>query len=303
MLKIIMTVGLPGCGKSTWAKDFLKQHEGFEIVEKDLFRAQVFKDNNVKWSRENETKYIMPFWINKMEDLLKKGISIISSDCNLTKVNKNVLNELSKKYKAELIEQDFTNVPVEVCIDRDSLRDKDKKVGPKKITKLYQDHIISPIREKSKETQLNLMENYVKITEKTIICDIDGTVAIMGERSPFDWQSVDKDIPILPVIDTLKALKKSLNAKLVFVSGRDEECKEKTIKWLNEVAKIEFEAIYMRKHRDFSPDYKVKEEIFYKHLKNNYNICMVFDDRPQVVKIWRKLGFFVFDVNQSGVEF
>ena len=42
---------------------------------------------------------------------------------------------------------------------------------------------------------------------------------------------------------------------------------------------------------------------FYKHLKNNYNICMVFDDRPQVVKIWRKLGFFVFDVNQSGVEF
>ena len=43
--------------------------------------------------------------------------------------------------------------------------------------------------------------------EKAIICDLDGTIALMnGKRSPFEFLKCDQDDPNLPVIDVLDPL-------------------------------------------------------------------------------------------------
>ena len=39
---------------------------------------------------------------------------------------------------------------------------------------------------------------------QTWIVDIDGTVAIMGDRSPFDWARVGEDLPKSPVITVVE---------------------------------------------------------------------------------------------------
>lgn len=303
-MKIIMTIGLPASGKSTWAREFVKENNNFVIISKDNFRDEILLQNGKKWSKENEDLYVLPHWIKLINDTLKSGKSVISEDTNLAKRNRQILKELSIKNKVELEEKSFLNVPIEVCIDRDSKREAKFKVGEKRITQMYKNHILTELRKISHEKLSKTCESYNNSgKKKTILCDIDGTVALIGDRSPFEWQKVDLDKPINQVLDVLKALQKAMNYKLVFVSGRDEECREKTETWLKEVAQISFEALYMRKNKDYRGDFLVKEEIYHTILKNKYNIAFVIDDRPQVVKVWKQLGLFVFDVNQSGLEF
>ena len=59
----------------------------------------------------------------------------------------------------------------------------------------------------------------------------------------------------------------------------------------------------MRKTDDSRKDSIIKKEIFLEHIDKEYNVMSVFDDRPQVIRMWRDLGLFVFDVNQSECEF
>lgn len=305
MLKLIMTIGLPGCGKSTWANEYVKSNENVVIVEKDLFRDKILKDNKVSFSRENESLFIIPYWINLIEGYLKKGISVISSDTNLAKRNRNILAQIAKNFNAELIVKDFSDVDLELCIERDSFREGDKKVGESRIRKIYKESLLPFLKEKANIKLSKINEEYqnnVLKDDKTIICDIDGTVALMLDRTPFNWSKVYSDLPIKPVIDLLKMY--SLNGyKIIFVSGRDAICREDTEKWLNDIANIKYEKLFMRKEGDIRSDYFVKKEIYENEIKDQYNVLMVFDDRPQVVKLWRELNLFVFDVNQSGLVF
>jgi len=75
-------------------------------------------------------------------------------------------------------------------------------------------------------------------------------------------------------------------------------CREETMRWLED-NDIVFDQLYMRATDDTRKDSIVKQEIYDKHIKDKYNVVFVFDDRPQVVQMWRDNGLFVFDVNQS----
>lgn len=59
----------------------------------------------------------------------------------------------------------------------------------------------------------------------------------------------------------------------------------------------------MRTNNDNRSDEIVKRELYEKNIKNKYNVRFVVDDRPKVVRMWRSLSLFVFDVNQRNCEF
>lgn len=54
--------------------------------------------------------------------------------------------------------------------------------------------------------------------------------------------------------------------------------------------------LFMRKDGDFRPDWEVKKEIYEKELKDKYEILGVFEDRTQVVQMWRSLGLTCYQV-------
>ena len=135
------------------------------------------------------------------------------------------------------------------------------------------------------------------------ICDIDGTLAHNnGHRSFYDESKVlnDTALPTCTVIDSLIAT----GATIVFFSGRTEECRKDTHEWLYEnlynIAHVE---LFMRPIGDQRSDEMLKEEMYNKYIKNKYNVLAVFDDRPKVVRMWWKLGLFVFNCHQSNKEF
>lgn len=49
-----------------------------------------------------------------------------------------------------------------------------------------------------------------------------------------------------------------------------------------------------------SRDDIIKKELYKKEIEPRYNVLFVFDDRPQVLKMWQnELGLFTFNVNQD----
>lgn len=129
--------------------------------------------------------------------------------------------------------------------------------------------------------------------ETVIICDLDGTIALLNGRSPYDASTCDNDILNVPVADVLK------HYKVIFVSGRYEQFREPTLKFFKKHNISNYLALYMRKNLDNRKDSIVKEEIYNEYIKDKYNVLFVLDDRNQVVELWRKLGLTCFQVAEG----
>ena len=131
--------------------------------------------------------------------------------------------------------------------------------------------------------------------EDVIIVDIDGTIALKGNRDPYDYALVREDFPNKKVISVVTQLE-NWN-EVMFVSGRSEICREDTEQWL---AQIGFEncELYMRRLDDYRSDEIVKKEIYYRHISPR-NVLCVFDDRNKVVKMWRELGLTCLQVAEG----
>ena len=120
-----------------------------------------------------------------------------------------------------------------------------------------------------------------------IIVDIDGTIAKMVDRGPFEWSKVGSDQPIEPIIDLVHLL--SDFYPILFLSGRDEICRPQTEKWLEQNTYIKsYSKLFMRPQGNNEKDSIIKRRIYDTKIKNVYDVKYVLDDRDQVVKMWRE---------------
>ena len=129
------------------------------------------------------------------------------------------------------------------------------------------------------------------------IFDIDGTIADLTHRLHYiqganpNWNafhsSVIQDAPIENTIKTLKLLNN--RCEIWFFTGRAETCRDDTENWLFVNTDILFPNVTMRAHLDKRPDYTVKQEMYDRMLvEDKDRLIAVFDDRQQVVDMWRK---------------
>jgi hypothetical protein len=129
-----------------------------------------------------------------------------------------------------------------------------------------------------------------------VIVDLDGTLAHMVNREPFDWDLVEND----EVDKTIKELVDFLATKyiILIVSGRDECCRMETMYWIHK-NKIPCNELYMREHKDKRKDFIVKKDLYESNIKDNHNVLFVLDDRDQSVKGWRDLGLKCLQVQEG----
>ena len=137
-----------------------------------------------------------------------------------------------------------------------------------------------------------------KYLPHAVICDVDGTVALRGDRDPYGYSKVHLDLPNEPIIEVVKLLVSDYR-DLLFVSGRERSCFPATQAWLRknlDNTDFEFVPAFMRATGDNRKDAVVKREIYEKHIKDNYQVDYVLDDRNQVVEMWRSLGLVCLQV-------
>ncbi len=124
----------------------------------------------------------------------------------------------------------------------------------------------------------------------------------MGNRSPFREDLAMDDELNIPVVTMLKLLWNSGYA-IVIVSGRDFGRGDTVLRLWLEKHDIHYDELFLRAAGDCRKDSIVKKEIYENNIKNKYDIMGIYDDRPQVIRMWRnELNLFVFDVGK-GIEF
>lgn len=316
--KMIITRGLPASGKSSWAQDFIKNNPDYIRVERDLLRDQLF--NNRFYSKPDDwdmTDEEFKAYLNMRENTVTKvetamvttalaaGKSVIISDTNLKAQYVRAWAKLAASKGVEVEVKEF-NVPLEVLISRDFSRQfkiGEHAVGESVIRKMWNDSThkgkIRPVdlsKELSGSLSIEPYTNPYNLPE-VIIVDIDGTLAKMANRSPYEWHRVGEDEPVEAVIAAVKAAHQA-GSGIIVMSGRDASCKYVTVGWLKKALgpDIPFK-LFMRAEGDNRKDDLVKYELFNQNVRDEYHVRYVLDDRDQVVAMWRKLGLACFQVN------
>lgn len=286
--KLIMCQGLPASGKSTWAVgEFVKDPAGVVRVSKDVIRAEL-KKFGWQWSQANEEKDVIPERDKQIITGLRdpKVHTVISDDTNLQRVHKERLAQIAFEEGAELVVQRF-DTPVDVCIRRDARRQGDDRVGEKVIRDMAKRYI----------NDYTGLKPVVADKTKTpcIICDLDGTLANNKWRNPYDGSRCDMDPVVEPIRNILEVYYRFMDWRIVYLSGRDAEFREKTEVFLRNNHCPPGE-LFMRPAGDKRKDWIVKAELFDQNVRDRYNVKFVLDDRNQVVQMWRKLGLTCLQV-------
>ncbi len=83
---------------------------------------------------------------------------------------------------------------------------------------------------------------------------------------------------------------------MLLVSGREERWCSQTERWLARDG-VAHDGLHLRRTADRRKDCVVKRELFERHIQGRYTVRVVFEDRDQVVPLWRDdLGLPCFQV-------
>lgn len=309
MKTLRILVGPPGSGKSTFAQDMI-ENDG------DI-GAMVTRISQDDQGRKGH--------MDAFERAIKNGDNIIVDRMNFSKEQRNRYLIPAKKagYRTEII---VFHVPYATCLERCMKREKHptingsvawKGVGTGTRSQETNDMILKQVEiEKKKQAQSALHTFFTKYERVgdleadsvkrlgwenkngwAIICDLDGTLCNIDHRlhhvkgDKKNWKDffaeMDKDKVNDWCAETLHSMGDFY--QIVLCSGRPEDYKDKTVKWLEENG-VEWNSLLMRQRNDFRQDDIVKEIILEFEIKPRWDILMAIDDRQQVVEMWRKHG-------------
>lgn len=293
MPKIIMLKGLPASGKSTWAREQVRKSNGkTKRVNKDELREMI---DGGQFSKENERKVLEARNL-LIVNWLATGFDVIVDDTNLNPVHEGALKTLAPN-SSDFEIRSF-DTPLEECIARDAKREK--PVGEKVIRDMYNRYLKPWIPGVVSKT-INPGDITVLHDPRlpnAIICDIDGTLAHMDGRSPFEWSRVGEDKLDVEVHRIVEDSSNCHGNKVILVSGREDICRAETEEWLR-INGVGCDLLLMRKAGDNRKDFIVKKEIYDSCIKGYYNVMFVLDDRNQVVKMWREQGLKCLQVAEG----
>ena len=144
--------------------------------------------------------------------------------------------------------------------------------------------------------------------KKIVIFDLDGTLALIDKRRAlatkngkmdwdvfFDRDNIKLDVPNTPVITMAQTLH-SQGFKIVIFSGRSKVSYRTTRQWLIQ-NDIPFDMLQMRPTDDYHHYMKDSDlkQMWLDSISKD-SVAMVFDDRQQVVDMWRDNGLTTFQV-------
>lgn len=122
-MRAIVTIGLPGCGKSTWAAT--KGVRGAVIIERDACRAQIAaaEGNRFSWATWNVAREpeVHDIWAKALDEAITTGRDLVIADTNINHRHRRELAArlLSAGYKLRYV---LFDVPEEVCRERNARR-------------------------------------------------------------------------------------------------------------------------------------------------------------------------------------
>lgn len=297
-MRLIITIGISGSGKSYWAREFISKNPEFVEVNRDNIRIALYGNTEKMW--QGDENLVTKIQYQQIEEAFKSGKSVISSDTNLNPRAVENLRKVAEKYNAEVeINDSFLEVPIETCIERDANR----------YPRVGKDIIIKQTQKAGLFKMKNIYD--IKFTPqdknkpKAITCDLDGTLCLFDKinkdasnyRNPYDASTCENDLPNEAVVSILKQFHNA-GYSIILVSGREDKYRPQTLRWLSKHL-IPYKYLYMRQTKDSRKDAEIKLEIYRDSIIPEFYVEFVLDDRNQVVTALRDAGLTVLQVAEG----
>lgn len=302
--KLILTRGIQGSGKSTWAKNWVAKNP----------------EHRIRINNDDLRSMLGPYWIPSREDLVSNtkkeialnamrfGYDIVIDNMNLNpkevKFWENIVDAHNDtkpvtsdwyKWEYEIEFKDFF-IPLEECIRRDAIRPN--PIGEKVIRDTW--------RKYKHFIQTSEVEKYVNNLVKPdpekpycVVVDMDSTLCFNTTKRPWFGEGAAEgminDVENYGVCETIWALAQEY--PIIVSTGRDTSQEEVTKKWLAE-HRIEPTRYYFRTEGDYRKGVEVKREQIEK-IMEKYNILVIFEDCEPIVQMYRDMGLTVLQPNKG----
>jgi len=280
--EIIILVGPPASGKSTYAKNLMTDR--CAIISQDnmgkLGHLEAFHNHlhgkfdliidRMNFNKEQRARYIK---LAKEAGYTTKIIVLHESKETCIKQGLNRLN--AEEHPTIKTEQDLRR-----AID------------------FFFSHYERPTDDEADTVEFVYPKQTMKLNG--IICDLDGTLCNIDHRLHFvrqegkkDWknfmlpQNVEQDGLNKWCRDVVHGLRS--NNVIVMCSGRPDSLMPTTKEWL-EKHKVMHDHLFMRPRSDHRQDAIIKEIILDFEILTRMTPVLAIDDRSQVVDMWRKRG-------------
>lgn len=303
--KLILTRGIQGSGKSTWARKW---------VEED-------PEHRIRINNDDIRNMLGVYWVTSREGLVSdikkrtaqyamyRNYDIVVDNMNLNPKevkfwedlvwahNETVGNnsELKDKYDSYEIEFKDFFIPLEECIRRDAMRSN--PIGEKTIRETWRryKHFIQT---SEVERYVNNLKHY-EGKPKCIVIDMDSTVCFNMSKRPWFGEGAAEgmvnDVPNTGVCDIIRQLQEQY--LIVVATGRDTSQEEVTKQWLARQG-INVDEYFFRTNGDYRKGVEVKKEEITAILEK-YDIVAIFEDCEPIVQMYRDMGLTVLQPNKG----
>ncbi|ATA71645.1 phosphatase domain-containing protein [Capnocytophaga sputigena] len=299
MSKLLILVGAPGSGKSTFARYFLRTEDNWIRVNRDDFRLMQFGDS-----------LMIPFYEERISKMVEASVlTLLKSDTNViidaTNTSLRTIQDMIHTY-TEYADISFKvfDLPVDELVKR---CDKRYEETGKFISKSVVERNVANLKHTLEKFDFAPIPRKVQVATtsyatqdknlpKAVICDLDGTLSLLNGRDPYNAATCDNDLLNEPVAAALKMAKQQ-GYQVILLSGREDKFREPTMRFLDK-HQIGYDLLLMRTSNDFRKDNIIKRELFEGEIQGKYFVEFLLDDRNQVVDMWRKdLHLPCFQVN------
>ncbi len=305
---IILTVGLPASGKSQASRELVTSDPNrWKRINRDDVRLMLHGPAHDYTSKSHE-KAVTEVCNAFLLGMLEAGFDVVLDNTHLDARSRKAIHEIAEEHGECVVIEKVFEVPVEECLRRNALREGIARVPESVILSMAKKasvakdgrigQLCDSVTHYSSGGNYGGSELNDPSLPPALIVDIDGTIALMNGRNPYDASRCEEDTVNQPVLDVLE----QFNDVVIFMSGRSSKYRPETERWLkkNVPNHVIVGGLFMRAEGDMRKDSIVKRELFEKHVAGKYWVRFWLDDRNQVVRMVRRtLGLTCLQVAEG----
>lgn len=115
---LILLVGIPGSGKTTYAEQYIEEHPNTVHLSSDKIRAELWGNE----ATQGDNNKVFSLMQSRAIDALNNGQSVVYDATNITRKDRSYIITLCPKFAK--IECHVIWAPIETCIERDAIRER-----------------------------------------------------------------------------------------------------------------------------------------------------------------------------------
>lgn len=305
--QIILTRGIQGSGKSTWAESWVKESPNDRI--------------RLNW--DHLRNMFGDYWVDKRERLsvlgdmteaflkspMEHGWNIVVDNMNLSEsrwkyyqTRIDAYNNTHTKYNYELVFKDFFNVTLEECLRRNAMRSNPVRESVIKQTyRQYRQLIATSLNQQ----YVNSLKPLDETKQNCIVVDMDATLCFNLSGRPFfgpgTAEGIKDDVPCPQTLHLVQRYIDDESVKVIILTGREDtpEIRMATEDWLKAHLIGDVDMILMRPPHSNSKGPECKLDLYTTFVEPQYNVLFVLEDSSKVVKMWRDNGIVCLQVNDG----